>query len=108
MNIVASEQDCWNGKYQRNQANFHDWERHNFEELLKAGHLIDTYRTVNPLSKDFSYFFRNDSGVRANNQGHRIDYFLASRSFEPQIVRAEIIKGCTVSTNNPILLEIKY
>lgn len=108
MNIVASEQDCWDGKYQRNQANFHDWERHNFEELLKAGHLIDTYRTVNPLSKDFSYFFRNDSGVRANNQGHRIDYFLASRSFEPQIVRAEIIKGCTVSTNNPILLEIKY
>lgn len=108
MNIVASEQDCWDGKYQRNQANFHDWERHNFEGLLKAGHLIDTYRTVNPLSKDFSYFFRNDSGVRANNQGHRIDYFLASRSFEPQIVRVEIIKGCTVSTNNPILLEIKY
>ncbi len=54
------------------------------------------------------YFFRNNSFVRANNQGHRIDYFLASRSFVPQIVRAEIIKNCTVSTNNPILLEIRY
>lgn len=108
MNIVASEQDCWDGKYQRNQANFHDWERHNFEELLKAGHLIDTYRILNPFTNEFSYFFRNDTTVRAINQGHRIDYFLASRSFEPQIVRAEIIKDCTVSTNNPILLEIKY
>lgn len=108
MNIVASDRDCWNGKYQRNQANFHDWERHDFEELLNAGHLIDTYRVLNPFIKEFSYFFRNDSTVRANNQGHRIDYFLASRSFEPHIVRSEIIKDCTVSTNNPILLEIKY
>ena len=108
MNIVASEHDCWDGKYKRNQANFHDWERHNFEELLEKGHLIDTYRRFNPCSKEFSYFFRNDLQVRADNHGHRIDYFLASRSFEPQIVRAEIIKDCTVSTNNPILLEIKY
>ena len=108
MNIVAGSNDCWDGKFKRNQANFHDWERRNFDELLKAGHLIDTYRTVNPFTKDFSYFFRNDSVARANNQGHRIDYFLASRSFEPQIVKAEIIKVCTVSTNNPILLEIRY
>lgn len=108
MNIVASERDCWDGEYQRNQANFHDWERHNFEGLLRTGHLIDTFRVVNPFSNEFSYFFRNSPMVRANNQGHRIDYFLASRSFEPQIVRAEIIKDCTVSTNNPILLEIKY
>lgn len=108
MNIVASDRDCWDGKYQRNQANFHDWERHNFEILLKTGHLIDTYRVLNPFTNEFSYFFRNDTKVRANNQGHRIDYFLASRSFEPQIVRAEIIKDCTISTNNPILLEIKY
>lgn len=108
MNIVVSEHDCWDGKFQRNQANFHDWERCNFIELINEGHLIDTFRTFNPFSKEFSYFFRNDPKVRANNQGHRIDYFLASRSFEPQIVKAEIIKDCTVSTNNPILLEIKY
>lgn len=108
MNIVATDSDCWDGKHQRNQANFHDWERHNFEELLKSGHLIDTYRVLNPFSKEFPYFFRNNPTARANNQGHRIDYFLASRSFEPQITKSEIIKDCTVSTNNPILLELKY
>lgn len=108
MNIVASEYDCWDSKYKRNQANFHNWERQNFEELLVKGHLIDTYRRFNPFSKEFSYFFRNDPQVRADDHGHRIDYFLASKSFEPQIVKAEIIKDCTVSTNNPILLELKY
>lgn len=108
MNIVVSEQDCWDGKYKRNQANFHDWERLNFTKLTEAGNLIDTFRVFNPFTKQFSYFFRNDPQVRANNQGHRIDYFLASRSFEPQIVKAEIIQNYTVSTNNPILLEIKY
>lgn len=107
MNIVATDRDCWDGKYQRNQANFHDWERHNFKELQRVGHLIDTYRAVNPYTKEFTYFFRNDPAVRANNHGHRIDYFLASRSFVPQIAKAEIIKECTLSTNNPILLEIK-
>lgn len=108
MNIVAGEGDCWDGNCQRNQANFQDRERNNFEELLKAGHLIDTYRVSNPFSKEFSYFFRNDAAVRAKNHEHRIDYFLASRSFESQIVKAGIVKDCTVSTNNPIQLEIKY
>lgn len=108
MNIVVSEQDCWDGKYKRNQANFHDWERQNFTKLTESGNLIDTFRVFNPFTKEFSYFFRNDPQVRANNQGHRIDYFLASRSFVPQIVKAEIIKDCTVSTNNPILLDIMY
>lgn len=108
MNIVVSEQDCWDGKYKRNQANFHDWERLNFKKLTEAGNLIDTFRVLNPFTKQFSYFFRNDPQVRANNQGHRIDYFLASRSFVPQIVKTEIIQNYTASTNNPILLEIKY
>lgn len=108
MNIVVSEQDCWDGKYKRNQANFHDWERQDFTSLTEAGNLIDAFRVLNPFTKEFSYFFRNAPQVRANNQGHRIDYFLASRSFVPQIVKAEIIKDYAVSTNNPILLEIKY
>lgn len=108
MNIVVSQLDCWDGRYKRKQANFHDWERRNFLELMKAGRLIDTFRTVNPLSREYTYFFRNDADVRAGNRGYRIDYFLASRSLEPQIVSAGIIKECTVSTNNPILLEIEY
>lgn len=108
MNIVHTEQDCWDGKYQRNQANFHDWERESFERMLQCGGLIDTYRAMNPFAREYSYFFRNDAEVRKKNHGHRIDYFLASESLLPEITRAEIIKDITVSTNNPILLEFSY
>ena len=80
MNIVVSESDCWDKKYERNQANFHPWEREAFLKLLDKGSLIDTYRTFHLFESEYSYFFRNDKEVRAKNQGHRIDYFLASRS----------------------------
>lgn len=108
MNIVHTWQDCWDGKFERNQANFHDWERKDFEMLMQAGELIDTFRVMNPSSRCFTYFFRNDSIVREKNQGHRIDYFLASESLIPEITRAEIINNITISTNNPILLEFRY
>lgn len=108
MNIVVDGRDCWDRQFARNQANFHDWERKAFLKLLDKGNLIDTYRAFNLFSSEYTYFFRNDKDVRAKNQGHRIDYFLASRSFEPNIARAEIIKDFTVTTNDPILLQFNY
>ena len=108
MNIVVSENDCWDKKYERNQANFHPWEREAFLKLLDKGSLFDTYRTFHLFESEYSYFFRNDKEVRAKNQGHRIDYFLASRSLEPNITRAEILKDFAVTTNDPILLQFTY
>lgn len=108
MNIVYGKEDCWDGKFQRNQANFTDWEREDFNRLLSRSQLVDTYRLLNSPAKGFTYFFRNDPEVRRKNHGHRIDYFLASESFIPQIARSEIITDVTTSTNNPILLDIEY
>lgn len=108
MNIVHDQIDCWDKKYKRNQANFHDWERRDFDKLMAKGNLVDTFRKMHPFDCSFSYFFRNDPEVRKKNQGHRIDYFLASLSFLPQISKADIINDITVSTNNPILLDLEY
>ena len=108
MNVVVSERDCWDKKCERNQANFHSWEREAFLNLLSKEGLVDTYRAFHKFENEYSYFFRNDKEVRANNQGHRIDYFLASRSIEPYITRAEILKDLTVTTNDPILLQFNY
>lgn len=108
MNIVHTAQDCWDGKFERNQANFHDWERRDFDRLLQCGGLVDTYRKFHPYTNGYTYFFRNDPEVRKKGQGHRIDYFLASESLLPEITRAEIINDIIASTNNPILLEFRY
>lgn len=108
MNLVHGKDDCWDCKYKRNQANFTYWEHKDFDTLLELGGLIDTYRHFNYFKKGFTYFFRNVPEVREKNQGHRIDYFLASQSMVPQVVRADIINDITASTNNPILLDIEY
>ncbi len=108
MNIVHTSNDCWDGEFRRNQANFRDWERDNFDRLLECGGLADTFRAMHPYSREFSYFFRNDPEIRKQNQGHRIDYILTSDSLVPEITRADIIKDITVSTNNPVLLEFRY
>lgn len=108
MNIVHTAQDCWDGKFERNQANFNEWERKDFDMLLQCGGLIDTFREFHPHANEYTYFFRNDPKVREKGQGHRIDYFLASESLLPEITRAEIIDDITASTNNPIILEFSY
>lgn len=108
MNIVAGREDCWDGKFERNQANFRACEREAFNNLITDNRLIDTYRALHPQGNDYTYFFQNDPKIRASNQGYRIDYILASQSFVPQITRAEIIKDVTASTNNPILLQFNY
>lgn len=80
MNIVATGSDCWDGKYQRNQANFHDWERHNFDELLKIGHLIDTYRAVNPFiihkTKRATLSERNEPKLKRNDSQAQNEAYL--------------------------------
>ena len=108
MNIVHTGQDCWDGDYQRKQANFHDWERRSFNRLLECGGLVDTYRQMHPFTREYTYFFRNDPEVCKASRGHRIDYQLASESLLPEITRAEILNGITASTNNPIMLEFRY
>lgn len=108
MNIVHEANDTWDRVFRKKVPNYKDWERDNFEKLLKAGGLVDTYRTFHIWDKEFTYFAQNNKEYREKDMGVRLDYFLASASFVPQISEATIIKDITDSTSNPILLEFKY
>ena len=109
MNIVHGPQDVWDGKYVSTKPCFTEWERESFDNLLRNGKLIDTYRHLHPDERGYTYFGQaHFNDYRAINQGSRIDYFLASESFVPQITDASIIKDITDSPSNPILLEFKY
>ncbi len=107
MNIVHDQNDTWDGVFRKKVPNYKDWERDNFNALIKAGGLVDTYRTFHPWGKEFTFFVQNNKEYREKNMGVRLDYFLASESFVPQISKASIIKDITDSPSNPILLEFK-
>ena len=87
---------------------FLDWEYRNFNSLLEATGLVDSYRYFHPERRDYSYFFNNKSECRIANQGFRIDYFLVSESLLPYINKSEILTDVFETTNNPILIEIDF
>ena len=107
LNIVATDLDAWDNVSFKKQGCFLDWEHRNFNSLLEASSLVDSYRYLHPGGRDFSYFFNNNPEYRLSNQGYRIDYFLVSESLLPYVIRSEILTDIFETTNNPILLEIE-
>jgi len=106
MNVAHQEIDLKNPKNNHNHAGFTDEERGKMSELLAAG-FTDTFRYFYPDKTDayswWSYRFQG----RAKNIGWRIDYFLVSNRFVPQITNAHILTDVLGSDHCPVGLEIK-
>lgn len=106
MNVAHQEIDLKNPKTNHHNAGFTDEERGKMSELLTAG-FTDTFRYFYPDKIDayswWSYRFQG----RAKNIGWRIDYFLVSNRFVPQLIDARILTDVLGSDHCPIELEIK-
>ena len=75
MNIIATDKDAWDGVSVKNAGCYFPWEHKNFDGMMNAAGLVDSYRILHPDDSDFSYFYQNKPEYRLNNQGFRIDYF---------------------------------
>lgn len=108
LNIVSTDLDAWDNVSVKKQGCFLDWEHRNFNSLLEATGLVDSYRYLHPEDRKYSYFFNNNTEYRLANQGFRIDYFLVSESLLPYVTKSEILTDVLEITNNPILIEIDF
>ncbi len=63
--------------------------------------LIDTYRHFNPDTIKYSWWSYR-AGARQNNVGWRIDYFLTSKSFLPQVQDTFILNEVMGSDHCPV------
>ncbi len=106
LNIVAEDIDAWDGVSVKDAGCFYDWEHRNFNSMLKAVGLVDSYRALHPDSREFSYFFENRPDHRLENKGYRTDYFLVSEQLMHYVKKSEILTDVFDTPNNPILLEI--
>lgn len=106
MNVAHKEIDLKNPKTNRKNAGFTDEERGKMTELLDAG-FIDTFRYFYPDKEGiyswWSYMFK----AREKNAGWRIDYFLASKELEENLVDAVIHTEVMGSDHCPVGLVIK-
>lgn len=105
LNVAHEEIDLARPKENKGNCGFTEEERAGLNNYIAAGY-IDTYRFVNKDKVQYSwwaYFAKS----RDRNVGWRIDYFLASKELEKNIVNAEIWDQVMGSDHCPVMLEVK-
>lgn len=107
LNVAHKEIDLKNPKTNRKNAGFSDEEREKFTELLNSG-FIDTYRYFYPDAEGVYSWWSYRFNARKNNAGWRIDYFVASKKLEDNLLDAKIHTDILGSDHCPVELQIKY
>ena len=64
-------------------------EREGFTKFLDSG-FIDTYRTLYPDKREFSYWIAL-TRARERNKGQRRDYFVVSKDLQPAVIDSRIL-----------------
>lgn len=72
-----------------------------------AGGMTDTFRHFYPKTQDRYSWWSYRAGARSKNIGWRIDYFLVSENFLPQVKNADILDQVIGSDHCPVLLELQ-
>jgi len=100
LNVAHEEIDIFRPKGNNKTAGFTPEERKGFTHLLSQG-FIDTYRHQHPTKQTFSYWgYRG--GLKAQNKGWRLDYFVVSQSLLPMVGKSFIRGYVNGSDHCPI------
>ena len=100
-NVAHKEIDLKNPSANRRSAGFTDEERDGFSRLQNAG-FTDTFRHLNPETKDAYTYWSYRFGARARNAGWRIDYVCMSNRIVGKLKDAAIHSTVLGSDHCPI------
>lgn len=75
-------------------------------DRFTQGGLVDTFRHFHPDVSDKYSWWSYRAGARGKNVGWRIDYFLVSESFIPQVQKAYILNEVMGSDHCPVGIEL--
>lgn len=87
-------------------AGFMQEEIDGMDNFTAAG-LVDTFRHFYPDVTDKYSWWSYRAGARGKNVGWRIDYFLVSEHFMPQVKSADILNEVMGSDHCPVVIELK-
>lgn len=109
MNVAHLDIDITNPKSKKNKvAGFFDFERIDFAFMTESFHLIDVFRTLNPMKQRSTYWSNFMKGRRRSDNGWGIDYFLVSKElFESDKNITQTIENEIFGSDHcPIILNI--
>ncbi len=105
LNVAHNEIDLKNPKSNVGNPGFSDEERGKFTELLDSG-FCDTFRTLYPEKAAYSWWSYRFK-AREKNIGWRIDYFVVSERFMPNVEDSQILTDIMGSDHCPVVLITK-
>lgn len=105
-NVAHRDIDLANPKSNYNKsAGYTQTEIDGMDNFTKSG-LVDTFRFFNEDEVKYTWWSYR-AGARQRNVGWRIDYFLVSKSFLPQVENAFIYNDILGSDHCPVGIELK-
>ena len=104
-NVAHQEIDLKNPRTNRGNPGFSDEEREKFTKLIDAG-FTDTFRYLNPDTRDAYSWWSYRFNARANNAGWRIDYFLVSDALQDKVQVAGMYNEEFGSDHCPVSVEL--
>jgi len=105
LNVAHREIDIANAKSNYNKSPGYTQDEIDGMDNYQTAGLIDTFRHFYPDIVKYSWWSYR-AGARARNIGWRLDYFLASQSFLPQIKSAFILNDYEGSDHCPVGVEV--
>jgi exodeoxyribonuclease III len=105
-NIAHKEIDIHDPKGNKNTSGFLPQERAWLDKFFANGY-IDSFREVNQLPGQYSWWSQRFPTVRLNNKGWRIDYINVTENLKPAIRDARIMPDVKHSDHCPVYLELE-
>jgi exodeoxyribonuclease-3 len=106
-NTAHQEIDLARPKENVKTSGFMPEERAMLSRYFDEAGFMDTFRRLNPEKVQYSWWTQRAPSARKNNIGWRIDYFLVSKDFFPNVKKVTIFDKVTGSDHAPVMLEIK-
>jgi exodeoxyribonuclease-3 len=105
LNVAPTEIDIYKASGHEKAPGFTIDERQAFAKMLTECNLIDTYRTVYCMKREYTYF-SNFARSRERNAGWRIDGILVNNKLKNYIKKVAILNDFYGSDHCPFILEI--
>ncbi|CAB3378505.1 Hypothetical predicted protein [Cloeon dipterum] len=105
LNVSHQEVDLARPKSNTKSAGFTKEERDDFSKLLEEG-FVDTFRHLNPDTKDAYTYWTYMANARAKNVGWRLDYFVVSSRLVPNVCDSLIRHRVFGSDHCPLTLTL--
>ena len=104
-NVAHQPIDLARPKENYNKAAGYMQEEFDGMNLFVQNGLIDTFRALNPAQVKYSWWSYR-AGAREKNVGWRIDYFLVSQSYLPQVKESFILNDVFGSDHCPVGIQL--